>query len=44
MPETDVATGGAMPISAETRSSTAPVSSATQAPNEKPAAHSGAPG
>ena len=33
-----------MPMSAVTRSSAAPVSSATQAPNEKPAAQSGAPG
>ena len=33
-----------MPMSADTRSSAAPVSSATHEPNEKPAAQSGTPG
>ena len=33
-----------MPISTVTRSSAAPVSSATHAPKEKPAAHSGSDG
>ena len=36
-------TGGAMPMSTETRGSTAPVSSAIQEPNENPAAQSGTP-
>ena len=33
-----------MPISADTRGSSAPTVSATHAPNDIPAAHSGAPG
>src|SRR6266850_647222 len=36
--------GGAMPIRVDTRSSSAPTVSATQAPNDMPPAHIGAPG